>query len=99
MKKIYSDSLIEKIDKDIQVKWFYHPTILNNAIAGLIIGGIIAGLIIWMMAKGFIAAESLVQISAGSPGAAAFLGLITGIAIGGLFGSVYGTFAMLKERG
>jgi uncharacterized membrane protein YoaK (UPF0700 family) len=99
MKKIYSDRLIEKIDKEPQGKWFYHPSILFSAIAGAVIGGIIAGISVWMIVKGIIVTELPGQIAAGNPDATAILGIFSGIAIGGLFGSVYGTFAMLKERG
>jgi hypothetical protein len=98
MKESYSPGLIEKI-KEPQGKWFYHPSILFHAIAGAAIGGIIAGISVWMIAKEIIVSELSGQIASGNPGAAAILGIISGIAIGGLFGSVYGTFAMLKERG
>jgi hypothetical protein len=98
MKKSDAESLIKKIDKVSQRNLFYHPSILYNAIAGAVIGGIIFGAIVWMITIGIISAEVLGQIGAWSPGTALFLGVITGSAIGGLFGSTYGTFAMLKER-
>ncbi len=99
MKKPDADRLIKKTDKDPQENLFYHPSILRNAILGAVIGGIILGALAYMMAKGIIPIEGLGQISASGTGAAAFFGFITGSAIGGLFGSVYGIFAMLKEKG
>jgi hypothetical protein len=98
MKKPDADRLIKKTNKDPEGSMFYHPSILHNTIAGAVTGGIIIGAIAWMMAKGIIPVEGLGQMAASGIGAAAFLGFVTGSAIGGLIGSVYGIFAMLKKK-
>lgn len=99
MKKPDADRLIKNTNFDPHENQFYHPTILRNAIVGAIIGGIITGALVWMIAKGVLPVEGLGQVASPGLGAAAFFGFITGSAIGGLIGSVYGIFAMLREKG
>lgn len=97
MKKSNADRNIET-GKDPYGNGFYHPLILRNAIGGAVLGGIAFIVLVWLITKGIMPVEGWGQLSAVNLLAAVLFGLISGSAIGGLIGSVYGIFVMLKER-
>ena len=97
MNKPDADRLIRKTNKDPHGARFYHPVIHRAAIAGAVAGGIIVGVVFWLIAKGVIPVEGLGQLAAGSLGAAAFFGFAGGSAAGGFIGGIYGIFVMQKK--
>lgn len=98
MKKPEADFVLPETNLDPHGNLFYDPAIPKGATIGAVAGGIILGLVAWMMADGAWAIEGLGQLGAGNRGSGTFLGFVTGSAIGGLFGSLIGIRKMLQKK-
>ncbi len=82
--------LVPLVDHDPEGRLIYHPAIGRGTIWGGLIGGIIFGLLAWLVAEGAVPICGLGQLGAAGNGPAAFLGFSIGSGIGGLVGAVLG---------
>lgn len=98
IKKLNAD-LINKFNKYPQENIYNHPIILKSTFSGAIMVGIIVALVAWIFSAGILGTEEPVKITSMNPDIFVFIGFITGSAIGGLIGNVYGIFQMLKKKG
>ena len=74
----------------------YKPIILNAALVGAVICGLIFGIVGYLIATGAWAIVDLGQISAPFPGTTAVTFAGVGVALGGLIGSLFGLSQMLE---
>lgn len=98
MKKPEPDLMLERTNRDPHGQLFYHPSMLSMALTGAIIGGVLLGVIAWMVADGAWSVVGLGQMSAGNRGPGAFFGFVVGSGIGGLFGGLLGIRSTLREN-
>jgi hypothetical protein len=99
MEKPGADFILSKPDHDPHGKIFYHPVLPKYALTGAVAGGVILGIVAWLLASGIIAVEGLGQIAAGGKDAAVFLGFISGSALGGLVGGILAIYFMSRNKG
>lgn len=92
MKKTDADLIIPVRDEDPKGSTFYNKTTGKKILKGAFAGGIPMSIIFWLVASGNLPLTGLGQISSADFGAAAFLGFITGSAIGGLAGGISGLY-------
>ncbi len=95
IKKLKTD-LINKVNKYPQENIINHPIVLKSTVSGALLTGIIVAVIAWVFSSEITNWENLSFIS---PGIFIIIGFISGSAVGGLVGNLYGIFLMLKERG
>lgn len=98
MEKPEANLVVPKTNFDPEGGPIYHPAIGKGAFWGGLAGGILVGLLAWLVASGVWPVVGLGQLSSGSYGAAAFLGFLIGSALGGLAGSFIGMNKMFREH-
>ncbi len=76
----------------------YSPSIHRGALLGAVLGGIVSGVVAWGIAAGFLPIAGLGQFSASGAGVATFAGAGTGLALGGLIGSLIPLYQLPKRR-
>lgn len=76
----------------------YKPALLHSAVIGALIGGFFLGIISYLVASGILPIQDLGQFSASLDWVAGVTGAGVGIALGGLFGGLYGLSKMIKNH-
>jgi hypothetical protein len=96
MTKPDADRLISITNFDPNGNRIYHSIIKKGAIYGAVTGGILMGIVGYLLADGTWAIEGLGQMAAGGNDAATFFGFTVGSALGGLTGSLVGMYQMFR---
>lgn len=84
------DHIVGTTNQGPHGKPVYHPAILHYALWGTLIGGILFGLFLYLLAEGILPIAGLGQLAAGGEAPATFLGAGFGIALGGVIGGLIG---------
>lgn len=98
IKKLNAE-LIKNFSKHSQENISNHPIVVKSTISGAILTGILVAVVAWLYSSGMTGIEEQVNATAMNTGAFTIIGFVSGSAVGGLVGNVFGIFLMLKERG
>jgi hypothetical protein len=92
------DLMVGTINYDPEGNLIYDAMIAKMTLAGALIGGFLLGILAYLIASATIPIRDLGQFSTAGNGVATFVGAVTGIAIGGLTGSVGGLHHIVNKN-
>lgn len=96
--KSNEDLIVGKTDYDPMGNMIYDSTLGKHSLAGGLTGAVIFGIIAFCIASGIIPIRDFGQFSTSGNGVATFVGACTGVAVGGLVGSLLGIKRLVAKN-